>query len=129
MTNPSSDTSCRPSLPAFAALLVVFVCAAGAEAPRQTQSSDAVVVGINHPSGRFTALFNGKDFTGWHGMPQLDRRKLAAMTTEERSKKLAEWAEEFKKHWRVEKGELVNDGKVPYATTDKEFGNIQLLND
>jgi hypothetical protein len=79
------------------------------------------------PPPRFTALFNGKDFTGWHGMPQLDPRKLSAMSDEERQKKLAEWNDEFKKHWRVENGELVNDGKGPYATTDKEYGNIELL--
>ena len=27
----------------------------------------------------------------------------------------------------VEKGELVNDGHGPYATTDEEFGDIELL--
>src|SRR6266446_7299296 len=60
-------------------------------------------------------------------MPQLDPRKLRAMTDEERQKKLAEWNDEFKKHWRVENGELVNDGKGPYATTDTEFGDLELL--
>src|SRR5439155_23668400 len=41
--------------------------------------------------------------------------------------KTAEWNDEFKKHWRVEHGELVNDSKGPYATTDQEYGNIELL--
>src|SRR5437588_2421742 len=49
------------------------------------------------------------------------------MKTEERQKKIAEWNEDFKKHRRVEKGELVNDGKGPYATTDKEYGDMELL--
>ena len=79
------------------------------------------------PPRGFTALFNGKDFTGWHGMPQLDPRKFQAMSDEERTKKLAQWAEEFNKHWRVENGELVNDGRGPYATTDREYGDIELL--
>src|SRR2546421_7075798 len=78
------------------------------------------------PSG-FTALFNGKDLSGWHGMPHFDPRKLSAMKDAERAKKTAEWNEDFKKHWRVENGELVNDGEGPYATTDKEYGNIELL--
>ena len=40
---------------------------------------------VNDPPKGFVALFNGKDFTGWHGMPQFDPRKLAAMSEEERS--------------------------------------------
>jgi len=78
------------------------------------------------PSG-FALLFNGKDLSGWHGMPQLDPHKLWAMSDDERTKKISEWTDEFKKHWRVENGELVNDGKGPYATTDKEYGDIELL--
>src|SRR5438105_6379099 len=77
------------------------------------------------PPAGFTALFNGKDLSGWHGMPHFDPRKLSAMTGGERAKNTAEWNEEFKKHWRVENGELVNDGKGPYATTDKEYGDIE----
>ena len=34
---------------------------------------------------------------------------------------------EFHKHWRVEQGELVNDGKGPYATTDRDYGDIELM--
>ena len=33
---------------------------------------------------------------------------------------------EFQQHWRVERGELVNDGEGSYATTDEEFGDIEL---
>jgi 3-keto-disaccharide hydrolase len=79
------------------------------------------------PPAGFIALLNGKDLSGWHGMPQLDPRKLRAMKEEERRKKLAEWDEDFRNHWRVENGELVNDGKGVYATTDKEYGDIELL--
>jgi hypothetical protein len=80
----------------------------------------------NAPAG-FVALFNGKDLTGWHGMPHFDPRKLKEMAPEERAKKLEEWNREFQKHWRVENGELVNDGHGPYATTDKEYRDIELL--
>lgn len=79
------------------------------------------------PPKGFTALFNGKDFTGWHGMPHFDPYKLAALSPEERAKKIAEWNAEFKKHWKVENGELVNDGNGPYATTDKEYRDIELV--
>ena len=62
-------------------------------------------------------------------MPHFDPRKLAAMSDEERAKKIAEWTEDAKKHWTVEDGELVNDGHGAYLTTDKEYGDIELLID
>jgi len=85
--------------------------------------------GVEPPQG-FTALFNGKDLAGWHGRQRdLDPRKLAAMSEEERTKKLAEWNEDARKHWSVEGGDLVNDGHGVYLTTDKEYGDIELLID
>src|SRR5207253_2539328 len=79
------------------------------------------------PPKGFTAIFNGKDFTGWHGMPHFDPRKLWAMTKEERAKQEAAWMEDFKKHWRVENAELINDGEGPFGTTDKDYGDFELL--
>jgi hypothetical protein len=81
---------------------------------------------LKTPKG-FTALFNGKDLSGWHGMEHFDPRKLKDMTAEDRKKQLAKWQEDFEKHWRVENNELVNDGKGPFATTDKEYGDIEFL--
>jgi hypothetical protein len=81
---------------------------------------------VKPPPG-FAALFNGKDFTGWHGMGHFDPRKIQAMSEEERTRKRAADLVEFEKHWRVENGELINDGHGPYATTDGEFGDIELL--
>jgi hypothetical protein len=78
------------------------------------------------PKG-FTALFNGKDLTGWHGMPHFDPYKLAAMPEAERKAQIEEWTDDAKKHWTVENGELVNDGNGAYLTTDKEYGDIELL--
>ena len=54
------------------------------------------------PPPGFTAVFNGKNLAGWHGMPHFDPRKLAAMGEDERAKQIAAWTEEAKKHWRVE---------------------------
>lgn len=84
------------------------------------------VAEVQPPEG-FRALFNGKDFTGWHGMPHFDPRKLEAMSEEERQAKLDEWAEGLKQHWRIENNEVINDGKGPYLTTDETFGDIELL--
>jgi 3-keto-disaccharide hydrolase len=85
------------------------------------------------PPKGFTAIFNGKDLTGWHGWAihakgagPLDFAKLSP---EERKKQIAEWTADANKHWTVENGELVNDGKGAYLTTDKAFGDIELLID
>ncbi len=79
------------------------------------------------PPPGFTALFNGKDFSGWHGMPHFDPRQLAAMSDDERAKQIAAWTEDALKHWRIEDGAVINDGEGPYLTTDREFGDIELL--
>lgn len=84
---------------------------------------------LNTPPEGFTALFNGQDLSGWHGMPHFDPRKVAELDEAERSKQIAEWTEDAKKHWTVEDGELVNDGHGAYLTTDKEYGDIELLID
>jgi hypothetical protein len=84
--------------------------------------------GAGPPRG-FVALFNGRDLTGWHGMPHFDPRKLAAMTADERAGQIARWTEDARKHWTAEGGELLNDGHGAYLTTDKEFGDIELLID
>jgi len=79
------------------------------------------------PPKGFTLLFNGKDLSGWHGMPHFDPYKLAAMSPEERAARIAGWTKDARKHWTVEKGELVNDGNGAYLTTDRDYGDIELL--
>lgn len=80
---------------------------------------------VQPPAG-FVALFNGKDLTGWHGMPHVDPRELARMPEADRAKKIAEWTADAMKHWSVENGELVNDGHGAYLTTDKDYGDYEL---
>jgi hypothetical protein len=85
------------------------------------------------PPKGFTALFNGKDFTGWHGWDIHTKGAspydVAAMSPEERAKKRAEWTESAKKHWKVENGEIVHDGKDGKTSlaTDKDYGDFELL--
>jgi hypothetical protein len=79
------------------------------------------------PPEGFVPLFNGKDLEGWHGMPHFDPYKLAAMNATERTSQIEKWTNDAKQHWSVDKGELVNDGKGAYLTTDKDYGDIELL--
>lgn len=81
------------------------------------------------PPAGFTAIFNEKDLIGWHGMPHFDPYKLEKLSDEEREGLLKKWNADAEQHWRVENGELVNDGKGAYLTTDKEYGDIELLID
>ena len=83
----------------------------------------------NVPPKGLTALFNGKDLAGWHGMGHFDPRKLWAMTDNERAKKREADMASVLQHWRAENGEVVNDGHGVYLTTDKEYGDIELMID
>lgn len=76
------------------------------------------------PPDGFRAIFNGKDLTGWHG---LNPHPASRLSGQKKQDNLARQRAEFPSHWRVENGELVNDGHGPYATTDEEFGDIELL--
>lgn len=75
----------------------------------------------------FTPLWNGRDLSGWHGMPTYDLRKLRAMSESEQRKLRDQWDGEVKKHWSVHGDELVNDGLGAFLTTDKNYGDIELL--
>ncbi len=80
------------------------------------------------PKG-FTTLCNGKDLTGWWGAETEDPRKYMALSPEEFQKKHDESLNDIRQHWRVEGDELVNDGHGLYLTTDKYYGDFELLVD
>ena len=75
------------------------------------------------PPEGFRALFNGKDLSGWHGNNPHQSLKL---TGEKKAADLAKQRADFPLNWRVENGELINAGTGPYATSDEEFGDIEL---
>lgn len=76
------------------------------------------------PAG-FEPLFNGVDLTGWRGRPHLNPAQEASWSFAERARKQIQWDEQTRRHWRVESGEIVNDGKGPYLTTLEEFGDAE----
>ncbi|TWT57561.1 hypothetical protein KOR42_09220 [Thalassoglobus neptunius] len=77
----------------------------------------------------YRPLFNGKDFTGWHGMPHFNPDQLEAMPEAEREAKLDEWNQSVSEHWRVVDGAIINDGHGAYLTTDDSFRDFELLID
>ena len=78
------------------------------------------------PAG-WTALFNGRDLDGWRGRPHFDPAKEAEGTPEERAQRQADWDADMRRHWTVENGLIVSDGQGVFLTTDREFGDFELM--
>ena len=57
---------------------------------------------LNTPPEEFTALFNGKDLSGWTGK------------------------KEFEEHWVIKEGVIHYDAKNSSLRTEKEYGNFEL---
>jgi len=112
------------TLPKTAARLALVLLAAASLA--QAQKS---------PPPGFVPLFNNKDLTGWRGGDTFDHRKLMAMPADERTAQIEKWTKTMfevnsstgKPHWYGENGELVNDGFGAYASTEKDYGDFELL--
>ena len=80
------------------------------------------------PKG-FESLFDGKSLDGWYASPTADPRKFAAMSDEQQQEKIAELTEKTGESWRVEDGNIINEGQGPYLTTKREFQDFELLID
>ena len=76
------------------------------------------------PPAGFTSLFNGKDLAGWHGY---NPHSVAKLSGEKKDAMLTKMREEFPQNWSVKDGEILNPGTGAYATTDKDFGDFELL--
>jgi hypothetical protein len=79
---------------------------------------------LNEPPEGFTAIFNGKDLSGWRG-GNYNPYKLAEMSEEEQAAFWKKGWEDVVQHWTAEDGELVNDGHGVYLTTEKEYANYE----
>ena len=88
-------------------------------------ASVALTAAPTPPEG-FTSLYNGKDLTGWRGGDTSDHRAYLALAPEKRTERDKTWTADMLAHWKAEGDELVNDGKGKYATTEKEYGDIEL---
>ncbi|MFZ9854505.1 MAG: 3-keto-disaccharide hydrolase [Limisphaerales bacterium] len=114
--------SSRPWAPLLAALVLFF--------PSDPASAQT-------PPKGFSPLFNGKDLTGFRGGDTYDHRKLLSLPEAERKAQVDKWTASMlevnpktgKPHWYFENGELVNDGLGAYATTEKDYGDFELLID
>jgi len=102
--------------------LIVTIAALGAGIAAQQNAP------LNRAPKGFTALFNGKDLTGWRGrQPNYNPVEEAKLSKEEHAKKQAEWNAARDQHWKVDvaKGEIVSDGQSPHLATMKDYGDFE----
>lgn len=100
-------------------LLVAFCsCAASISA----QAAD------NTPPAGFTALFNGKNLSGWKGLVENPKAR-AKMTPDELAKAQVTADEKMRKHWKVENGVIVFDGGGDSLCTAEDFGDFEMFVD
>src|SRR6185436_10242326 len=106
--HPHGPTNMRPLLVALALFVSPFVAAAADNTP---------------PPG-FVALFNGKDLSGWKGLPvkeKLDNPfKRQAAAPDEMRKAQAAADQRMRDHWKVQDGALVFDGKGDSLCTARD---------
>src|SRR5438067_2329440 len=81
----------------------------------------------NMPPPGFTALFNGKDLSGWQGLVEI--RERSKLTPEQLAQKQKEADAKYLPHWTVENGILHYDGKGQSLQTSKDYGNVELYVD
>jgi hypothetical protein len=80
------------------------------------------------PPPGFTAIFNGKDLTGWQG--NIDMKQRATLPKDKLDALLAERTKVAKEHWKVKDGVIELDGKGGVSLqTVKDYGNFELMVD
>lgn len=83
----------------------------------------------NSPPPGFTALFNGRDLTGWKGLlrPPLDNpAQRAKASPKQLAEAQLEADEVMRKGWRVENGMLIFNGQGRSLCTIKDYGDFEL---
>jgi hypothetical protein len=111
-------------------LFGVLVLAGFSFANLALQAGDSVKAGPkdNVPPPGFTALYNGKDLTGWQGMVSMkERLKINDPNLLAQVQKKAN--ERILPHWKSVDGILVYDGKGNNLQTAKDYGNFELYVD
>ena len=83
---------------------------------------------LNVPPEGFTALFNGKDLTGWKGLVGNPKTR-AKMNKEQLAAAQSKADESMRAHWNIVDGTIVFDGKGKSLCTAKDYANFELYVD
>jgi len=82
----------------------------------------------NTPPEGFTAVFNGKDLSGWKGLVA-NPKVRATMTPDQLAQAQEKADESMRAHWRVEDGAFVFDGKGQSLCTGTDYGDFEMYVD
>ncbi len=88
--------------------------------------ANTLLFGTSPPEG-FTSLFNGVDLDGWWGLKTEDPQKWQSLPEDKFKVKWDSSQQDIAKHWRVENGILINDGHGLYLSTEKNYGDFELM--
>jgi hypothetical protein len=80
----------------------------------------------NTPPEGFTALFNGKDLSGWQGLVEYPKRDK---DPEKYAAQIKAANDKYLPHWSVKDGVIQYDGKGQSLQTVKDYGDFELLVD
>lgn len=86
----------------------------------------------NRPPAGFTALFNGRDLTGWKGVldgPGDSPAVRAKMTPDQLAVAQEKANQKMRDHWKIENGALVYDGKGFSLATARDYGDFEMFVD
>lgn len=84
---------------------------------------------VNTPPAGFTALFNGRDLTGWKGLAHTNANDRRALTGDALAAAQKKADTNMSKHWSVSDGVLIYDGKGQSLCTDRDFGDFEFYID
>jgi hypothetical protein len=116
----------RTAMTGFLLILCLLATASVSVADDKAKPAD------NTPPEGFTALFNGKDLTGWKGLmkdPLDSPAKRAQATPEALAEAQKEADENMKAHWAAKEGVLEFDGKGRSLASMKDYGDFELMVD
>lgn len=83
---------------------------------------------MNEPPEGFHALFNGRNLDGWKGLVGNPETR-AKMSAQELARKQVKADSIMRKHWSVRDGVLYFDGDGQSLTTDKDYGDFEMMVD
>ncbi len=86
----------------------------------------AIAQDDNRPPAGFIALFNGENLAGWYGQRDINPAQLANLSRLERAEMIVADDQNMREHWRVENGEIVNDGSGVFLSTENEYRDYEL---
>lgn len=86
---------------------------------------------LNKPPAGFTALFNGKDLSGWKGLAGEGGSPIARskLTPDQLKAEQAKADERMRAAWSVKDGILVFNGKGDSLCTAKDYGDFEMYVD